>query len=262
MPTPLYCIPNWGKQYENNRSRILRKLDWVMVPNAHDGDGYSGLMARADAPILFTAWILLLQVASKCEPRGTLIRSNGEPHTPESLATRTRGAPEWFETALPFLVKIGWLSCNMPYTKDTAPACHLSGTLVPPKGREGKGREDIYPSSAPPMETAIYELYPRKVGKADALKAIRHALKTCPNERLHAQTSAYAAAVASWPTAERQFIPHPATWFNRGSYDDDPETWKRHEKPNIHQRANDRSYSQVDDYSKYRPPADGVATGP
>ncbi len=38
---------------------------------------------------------------------------------------------------------------------------------------------------------------------------------------------AYRDATALWPNGDKQFIPHPATWYNRGSYDDDPETWKR-----------------------------------
>ena len=37
----------------------------------------------------------------------------------------------------------------------------------------------------------------------------------------------YADATTRWPVADRQFIPHPATWFNRGSYDDDPKEWSR-----------------------------------
>jgi hypothetical protein len=41
------------------------------------------------------------------------------------------------------------------------------------------------------------------------------------------RTRAYATATESWPESEKQFIPHPATWFNRGSYDDDPATWER-----------------------------------
>jgi len=73
----------------------------------------------------------------------------------------------------------------------------------------------------------IYEAYPRKSGKADALKAIQKALVAHPAEKLLAATQAYATATAAWPEADRKFIPHPATWFNRGSYDDDPETWKR-----------------------------------
>ena len=41
----------------------------------------------------------------------------------------------------------------------------------------------------------------------------------------------YAEGVAKWPRQYRytdaggDLVPHPATWFNRGSYGDDPDTW-------------------------------------
>ena len=76
---------------------------------------------------------------------------------------------------------------------------------------------------------AVYEAYPRKVGKADALKAITRTLKAgaITPDALLVKVQAYAAAVATWPEADRKFVPHPATWFNRGSFDDDPATWQR-----------------------------------
>jgi len=86
--------------------------------------------------------------------------------------------------------------------------------------------------AAPATITAetIYQAYPRKVGKKAALKAITAALKSSiikvTPEALLTQTQAYAAAVATWPAKDREFIPHPATWFNRGSYLDDPQEWQ------------------------------------
>jgi hypothetical protein len=74
---------------------------------------------------------------------------------------------------------------------------------------------------------SVYSEYPRKVGKSDALKAITMALKKKPFLELLDRTKAYSIAVEKWPEQDRQFVPHPATWFNRGSYDDDPATWER-----------------------------------
>lgn len=87
----------------------------------------------------------------------------------------------------------------------------------------------------------IYEAYPRHVGRQDAIKAIDKAIKTiqgkpwvvASNRRLSAHdylisaTTRYAKATESWPAEDKKFIPHPATWFNRGSYDDDPAEWQR-----------------------------------
>lgn len=95
-------------------------------------------------------------------------------------------------------------------------------------GMEGKGMEwkDTVVSSDDDAH-AIYDIYPRKTAKNAALKAIQRALKAKPAAYLKERTTAYCAVVACWPESERHFIPHPATWFNRGSYDDDPKTWER-----------------------------------
>jgi hypothetical protein len=115
-------------------------------------------------------------------------------------------------------------------------------------------RKQSAPSASPEQTIktvpcgTIYAAYPRKVGKQDALKAIARVLKTESAERILERTQAYAMAVLLWPLGERHFVPHPATWFNRGSYDDDPETWKRNGNTKT-QPANSRSFSQRNDYS-------------
>lgn len=73
----------------------------------------------------------------------------------------------------------------------------------------------------------IYAAYPRKVGKMAAKKAIEKALKHKTRAELLEATKAFAAAVAQWPDECRKFVAHPATWFNRGSYDDDRAEWQR-----------------------------------
>jgi hypothetical protein len=71
---------------------------------------------------------------------------------------------------------------------------------------------------------AIYQAYPRRVKKPEALKAIRKAMSSHAPDFLLERTQAYAAAIA-WQ--EKQFIPHPSTWFNAEQFNDDPEDWKR-----------------------------------
>ena len=75
----------------------------------------------------------------------------------------------------------------------------------------------------------IYSLYPRKVGKVTALRAIERVLKAgkVPPEDLIVTVRNYARATATWPAGDEVFIPHPATWFNSGRYDDDPREWLR-----------------------------------
>lgn len=86
---------------------------------------------------------------------------------------------------------------------------------------------EVEPPSITPAD--IYAAYPLKVGKQAALKAIKKAQKdtNIGYPKLLEATQAFATAVAQWPEAEKKYVPHPATWFNRGSYDDDPAVWQK-----------------------------------
>jgi hypothetical protein len=90
----------------------------------------------------------------------------------------------------------------------------------------------IAPQGGPTIEQlaeAIYGLYPRKVGRPPALKAIVKILKAgeITELDLQAKVREFAACVAKWPEQDKPFIPHPATWFNQQRYMDDPATWRR-----------------------------------
>jgi uncharacterized protein YdaU (DUF1376 family) len=79
----------------------------------------------------------------------------------------------------------------------------------------------------------IYNAYPRKVGRAKAIYAIERALVKIKNREdapedpvgwLLNRVLAYAESPAG---NAGEFTPHPATWFNRGSYDDADSEWQR-----------------------------------
>lgn len=70
----------------------------------------------------------------------------------------------------------------------------------------------------PDIAETIYGMYPRKVAKFAALKAIRKALKTTKATDLIDSVAAYAYSVKG---VEPMFIPHPATWFNSGRWLDE-----------------------------------------
>jgi len=74
----------------------------------------------------------------------------------------------------------------------------------------------------------IYEFYPRKVGRDAALRAIQRRLdEGVAAAELMAAAQQYGAEVAKWPAYDRQYAPHPATWFNQGRFADDPSEWAR-----------------------------------
>jgi hypothetical protein len=82
---------------------------------------------------------------------------------------------------------------------------------------------------------AIYKIYPRKVGKLAALKAIRNAVsflvqseKISPldaRRKLYRVTLAYSRSPVG-KQQDKSRIPHPSTWFNQGRYLDDPQEWQ------------------------------------
>ena len=144
--TPLYRVRNWDKHFETHRTRELKKIDWVPIPNSHDGDGYTELLDHPDGMAHYGAWLLILAVASKSTPRGVLIRDieNGDnpAHIPRTLARLTRGSAATFEEAIPRLVSIGWLeTCDDPAQIPRNPAPLRGKPTIEGKGREGKGRE-------------------------------------------------------------------------------------------------------------------------
>ena len=61
----------------------------------------------------------------------------------------------------------------------------------------------------------FWELYPKKVAKADALKAWNKAIKTKTAERLLELTKAYAEG----KLPEDKYIPYPASWLNKELYE-------------------------------------------
>lgn len=100
--------------------------------------------------------------------------------------------------------------------------------LESPKSESAKA--DI--SAAVPAVTAldIYDAYPRKISRADALRAIVKAMKKMAPEKLLAATRAYAVARAG---EDSKFTPYPATWFNAENYLDDPAMWLTPSTPTI-----------------------------
>ena len=83
---------------------------------------------------------------------------------------------------------------------------------------------------------ALYEVYPRKVGRPNALKAIKSALKREAVKKEHGmslnalveKTKLWASAcdqkIAADPDAAK-YIKHPATWFNQQCYLEPATEW-------------------------------------
>lgn len=71
----------------------------------------------------------------------------------------------------------------------------------------------------------LYALYPKKVAKPEAIRAISKALKREGFEKLCVAVAEFAKAWAGVPALEMGYCPYPASWFNKARYNDCPSTW-------------------------------------
>jgi len=136
-----YRIRDWDGLYENNRTRDMKTMQWLPMPNRHDGDGYTTLVDRKNGAALYGAWVAILQVASRCGPRGTLLRDGAQPHDATSLARMTRLPKEIIAEALRVCSEeCKWLEINGCDTPATPPQ---EGAGIPQAtNEEGKGMEE------------------------------------------------------------------------------------------------------------------------
>lgn len=69
--------------------------------------------------------------------------------------------------------------------------------------------------------TEFWKIYPRKAGKVDALKSWK---RIKPNIELTAKMLAKITEQRhseDWARENGKYIPHPATWLNKGCWDDE-----------------------------------------
>lgn len=133
-------VRRWNESFENSESRKVRSTSYVPLPNKHDGKGYSRIANHQRSCHIFTGWILILQVASKCPERGLLVDEDGSLDV-DDIAVMTRFDVSIFELAIPILVdpKVGWLEwVDTPgslqqngRTQDTIPVSPISSTPIP-----------------------------------------------------------------------------------------------------------------------------------
>jgi hypothetical protein len=248
---PCYQIDRWDEFFENNKSRERDACRWVAMPNRHDSMGFLKVMNEPDGATVYGIWCLIVQLCSRQKrPRNGYMTDTGLPAgcpwSAQDLALRWHRTGTEVDRALQVLESVGWIR-----TYGEVPAkCPPSARQVPLNGMEWNGMEEKRKELEPPKSPkgdigedqhridsgtidAIYQQYPRHVGKAAALKAIRVALRgiasrlgapSDPAAWLTERVKRYADARAG---QDPQFTPHPATWFNQGRFDDDPAEWVR-----------------------------------
>lgn len=126
-------------------------------------------------------------------------------------------------------------------TKPTAPIS--AETEEERKGKERKGRGKERNGVSADDCLSIYEAYPKKAERPEALKEIAVALKTIAHADLLAAVTEYAAAVNSWPDDEKHFAPSCGRWMKRQRWLDDRKTWLKN-------RCNSRSQMKLNGFSR------------
>ena len=173
-----YHVVDWNVHFENNRSRELKNLRWIPMPNKQDGEGY-GMVVYCqpesagypqEGAANFGLWCALVEVASKCSPRGSLLRSDGTPMTPQSLALKTRLPQVLWEQVHPFFVDdVKWLE-RVPMSQEGAGFATegngIEGNRIEQKGREksvnafiARTLKTIKPEHAQNVHVLLTKLY-------------------------------------------------------------------------------------------------------
>jgi hypothetical protein len=163
-------VKDWGSLYENHRSREIKKLEFVLVPNRMDTDGYTQLLDHPNGAAHLGAWVAILQIASRCKERGVLANGDGRPHDARSLSRISRIPAIIFEEAIIRLVEeVQWLervegaapdSRAMPpdsraFARESATPTRVRVTVPFPSvpvrvpGKEGVGENPDLPHDPP-----------------------------------------------------------------------------------------------------------------
>lgn len=150
----------------------------------------------------------------------------------QQLKTFTKGLGEAFAKAFVEACAQGLANQEQEQEQDINTLPQTS--FAQPREVLSQERKSSKPTEA--QTEQLYSLYPRKLGKLDAKKAIRKAVglvmagdadhPAMPVEEaldyLAQRVNLYAECVRG---CDRNFIPYPASWFNAGSFWDDTRDW-------------------------------------
>jgi hypothetical protein len=183
-----YRIRDWNKHFENNRTRDLKRMEWIPVPNKMDGSGYRELVDHENGAAHLGAWYALLEISSRQKTRGTIPQESAADRgdIPQDLAATCRCVSrisglrsQVFIEAIPRLLQIGWLEELQNDEKEVvtkiphnpAGKCDTVPTRAREwNGMEWNGKEETLGASAP-AET----LFP-----ADPPSPVRSAVPAAP----------------------------------------------------------------------------------
>lgn len=133
-------IVNWSQHYENSISKKLKHVNWIPLPNRMDGVGYRTLIAGDNGAEMLGAWVAILEIFSRQDPRGVFPFDASE--AARRLAIISGLKREVFEQALPLLESIGWLSLTTTVGDSTSEVVEATTTM----GARGPSGSILFPS--------------------------------------------------------------------------------------------------------------------
>jgi len=255
-------IKDWAKTFEqgSESKRLKKGLRYVTLPCGKPSAGIAALAKEGVQGMqAFAVFIRLVQIAATfdAEQRGTF----PDDYTPETFATFLFMDVAEFEKAANLLVKVGWIE-NWKHSGEIAGEFRKKNRKrgkIPLEERRGeerrleeiRGEENIKRQTRlteyPKPFVEFWSLYPRKVNKKAALKAWDKATNETPAEQIIGAAEMYAASDIA---ADGEFLPHPATWLNKGGYLDDPAEWERREPKSKEQKRQEANFEVLANVSK------------
>ena len=213
-------------------------MHWLPLPTDQATDGYTELIAHESGLSHFGAFVAILQLAARCEPRGTLVRANGKAHTPESIARIVRTDQILIAEAIDRLLVIGWLEIGM--TQDgagipqadanlpqaSAESAQVGAAQSAPTQHGGAGKCPNRQTLQTDKQTdtaalQFVEAYPRKTGTQIGIQTYISVVR--PDE-----ATEVLAGLDRWKTSEAwakdggRYIPEPARWLTDGRWHEYP----------------------------------------
>ena len=126
-----FIIRNWEKHFEKAESRKCKTMIWLSLPTNLGTREFRKLAKNKDGAKIFSAWIVILQIAASMPVRGVLSDSKGD--LDESDFSALSGFPEEiFKIALPVLIskQIGWIENS----KNRSLPCYSPVNIPQPPG--------------------------------------------------------------------------------------------------------------------------------
>ena len=124
--------------------------------------------------------------------------------------TRDNGS----QTSTTYLLKLA------PVAERNGPCCKMQQEPVAKRDPHNLGSNNLgnITININTIFDSMWEMYPKKVGKGTARKALAKALSKAPVDKIQHSLALF---VRSWGQQDKKFMPHLATWLNGERWDDE-----------------------------------------